>query len=132
MTTLTAPAGRARHDVRRPPAFAQLLRTELRLFIREPVALFWGVAFPVVLLVVLGIATSSKPQHSLGNVKFIVARSSPTVLSSTVKPSRQSAYPSFTQRIKPIGWGKPSTQVQTLGSVHSPGMGPSRATSKRV
>jgi ABC-2 type transport system permease protein len=72
-TATTAPSGRARGAVRRRPAFAELLRSELRLFIREPVALFWGVAFPVVLLVVLGIATSSKPQHSLGNVKFIVA-----------------------------------------------------------
>jgi ABC-2 type transport system permease protein len=69
----TAPSGHARRTVRRRPAFEQLLRTELRLFIREPMALFWGVAFPVVLLAVLGIATSSKPQHSLGGVKFIVA-----------------------------------------------------------
>jgi ABC-2 type transport system permease protein len=98
MTTLTAPAGRARHDVRRPPAFAQLLRTELRLFIREPVALFWGVAFPVVLLVVLGIATSSKPQHSLGNVKFIVAYTpvvmvfSLTILALNALPPALAAY----------------------------------------
>jgi ABC-2 type transport system permease protein len=41
--------------------------------VREPLALFWGVLFPVVLLIVLGIATSKKPQHRLGDVKFIVA-----------------------------------------------------------
>jgi ABC-2 type transport system permease protein len=57
----------------RPRAFARLLRTELRLFGREPLALFWGVLFPLVLLIVLGVATSKKPQHSLGDVKFIVA-----------------------------------------------------------
>jgi len=101
MTTLTAPAApsdRARRAVRRRPAFAQLLRTELRLFIREPVALFWGVAFPVVLLVVLGIATSSKPQHSLGNVKFIVAYTpvvmvfSLTILALNALPPALAAY----------------------------------------
>jgi ABC-2 type transport system permease protein len=76
MTTLTpvhesAPAP-ARTD-NRPRAFARLLKAELRLFAREPLALFWGVLFPLVLLIVLGIATSKQPQHSLGDVKFIVA-----------------------------------------------------------
>ncbi len=73
----TTAARSAPHGARRPApmprAFAQLLATELRLFRREPLALFWGVAFPLVLLIVIGIAASSKPQRSLGGVKFIVA-----------------------------------------------------------
>jgi ABC-2 type transport system permease protein len=100
MTTLIAPTPPARggRAVRRRPAFAQLLGTELRLFLREPVALFWGVGFPVVLLVVLGIATSSKPQHSLGNVKFIVAYTpvvmvfSLTILALNALPPALAAY----------------------------------------
>jgi ABC-2 type transport system permease protein len=101
MTTLTAstaPSGRARQAVRRRSALAQLLRTELRLFVREPIALFWGVAFPVVLLVVLGIATSSHPQHSLGDVKFIVAYTpvvmvfSLTILALNALPPALAAY----------------------------------------
>jgi ABC-2 type transport system permease protein len=77
MTTLTAPdrAQPAPTPIRagdRPRAFAQLLKTELRLFVREPLALFWGLVFPLALLIVLGVATSKKPQHSLGDVKFIV------------------------------------------------------------
>jgi ABC-2 type transport system permease protein len=78
MTTLTAPKRSTPASARaaagnRQRAFGRLLGTELRLFVREPLALFWGVLFPLVLLIVLGIATSQKPQHSLGDVKFIVA-----------------------------------------------------------
>jgi len=60
----------ARTAARRP--FARLLSTELRLFGREPAALFWGFAFPVVLLVVLGLATSGTPSKALGGQVFIV------------------------------------------------------------
>jgi hypothetical protein len=35
-----------------------LIRTEWRLLRREPLVLFWGVAFPVILLVVMGLASS--------------------------------------------------------------------------
>jgi ABC-2 type transport system permease protein len=66
LTHATAPARRTR-------PFVALLRTELKLFVREPMALFWGVLFPVVLLVVLGLASGDKPQKSLGGMKLIVA-----------------------------------------------------------
>jgi ABC-2 type transport system permease protein len=101
MTTIVAPtlpSGRAHRRGGRRPAFEQLLRTELRLFVREPVALLWGVAFPVVLLVVLGLVTSSKPQHSLGDVKFIVAYTpvvmvfSLTILALNALPPALAAY----------------------------------------
>lgn len=70
MTTVAVtPSGAARRS--RP--FQRLLRTELTLFLREPVALFWGLLFPVILLVVLGIATPKKPERALGGVRFMVA-----------------------------------------------------------
>ena len=40
---------------------------------REPMLLFWGLGVPGRPAVVLGIAGGDKPQHSLGNVKLIVA-----------------------------------------------------------
>jgi ABC-2 type transport system permease protein len=72
--------------------FQRLLFTELKLFAREPMLLFWGLVFPVGLLVVLGIAGPNKPQHSLGNVKLIVAYT-PVVMMFTVTILAVSALP---------------------------------------
>ena len=80
MTAIAATAAPARS---RPRGFRRLLSTELKLFAREPMLLFWGLLFPVGLLVVLGIAGGDKPQHSLGNVKLIVAYT-PVVMMFTV------------------------------------------------
>ncbi|MDQ6606770.1 MAG: ABC transporter permease [Actinomycetota bacterium] len=68
--TQTLLPGRARS---RPSAFRRLAITELKLFIREPLTLLWGVVFPLVLLIVLGSATSEKPQRSLAGMRFIDA-----------------------------------------------------------
>lgn len=49
-----------------------LLRTELRLFLREPVTLFWAIAFPVVLLVVIGsLRSSRRPDADYGGLRFV-------------------------------------------------------------
>lgn len=49
-----------------------LLRTELRLFLREPVTLFWGIAFPVILLAIIGAVPSSRtPEADFGGLRFI-------------------------------------------------------------
>jgi ABC-2 type transport system permease protein len=70
VTDTTAGALRARP--RRAYGFRTLLQTELKLFAREPMLLFWGLVFPVGLLVVLGVAGPKKPEHALGGVKFII------------------------------------------------------------
>jgi ABC-2 type transport system permease protein len=72
--------------------FRALLATELKLFVREPMVLFWGLAFPVILLVVLGVAGPKKPQHSLGNVKFLVVYT-PVVMMLTLTVLSLSALP---------------------------------------
>jgi ABC-2 type transport system permease protein len=51
---------------------AKLIRTEWRLLRREPIVLFWAVAFPVVLLVVMGLA-STGPDAQLGGVSLVDA-----------------------------------------------------------
>ena len=48
-------------------ALLALTRTELRLLAREPVALFWGFSFPIVLLVVFGLIPGFRePSVELG------------------------------------------------------------------
>jgi ABC-2 type transport system permease protein len=48
----------------------KLVGTEWRLLRREPIALFWAVAFPVILLIVMGLA-SSGPDKDLGGVSLV-------------------------------------------------------------
>src|ERR1700722_20084366 len=51
-------------------AFGRLLNTEANLMLREPALVFWGVAFPVVLTVVFGLA-GDKPDKSLGGLTLV-------------------------------------------------------------
>jgi ABC-2 type transport system permease protein len=69
MTIDTTPAYAAA-PARRRPALAKLTLTEARLLLREPVALFWGLAFPMALLAVMGLASSGK-QASLGGLPLV-------------------------------------------------------------
>lgn len=55
---------------RRRSAFASLVRTETRLLLREPIALLWGLAFPMALLAVMGLA-SGEPDASLGGLRLV-------------------------------------------------------------
>jgi ABC-2 type transport system permease protein len=82
----------------RPRGFRRLLATELKLYAREPMLLFWGLVFPVGLLVVLGLAGGDKPQRSLGNIKLIVAYTPVvmlfvvTILSLSALPAALASY----------------------------------------
>ena len=77
---------------RRPSPFACLLRTEIKLFLREPMLLFWGLVFPVVLLVVFGLAGGNKHQPSLGGQRLIVVYT-PVVMMFTLVILGLSALP---------------------------------------
>jgi ABC-2 type transport system permease protein len=50
--------------------FQRLLATEAKLMLREPALLFWGVAFPVVLTVVFGLA-GDKHDKALGGLSLV-------------------------------------------------------------
>ena len=50
---------------RRPSAIGQLTLWRIREFLREPEALFWVFAFPILLALALGIAFRSGGQHTV-------------------------------------------------------------------
>ncbi|MYT35351.1 ABC transporter permease [Streptomyces sp. SID8356] len=57
---------------RRRGPMAAVLAAETRLFLREPSSLFWILAFPAVLLVILGFVPAfNEPEEGLGNRRVI-------------------------------------------------------------
>jgi ABC-2 type transport system permease protein len=84
---------------RRP--FGQMLRTEGRLWLREPLALFWGIVFPLVLTIIFGLA-STKPQHSLGGLRVIDVYV-PTLMAFVLSIVAVSAFPSMLANYRNIG-----------------------------
>jgi len=74
-----------------------VLRTEARLFRREPAGLFWIVVFPTVLLVVLGsIPSFREADKSLGGIRLVDAYVPVTVLLSMIMSGLQSMPPVIT------------------------------------
>ena len=54
--------------------FTKLTLTELKLFLRERVGVFWGVIFPLILLIIFGsIPDNRRPSKSLGGMSVIDA-----------------------------------------------------------
>ncbi|SRR5581483_1835272 len=94
MSTLTL-------TTRRRAPFAQLLRTEARLWLREPAALFWGLVFPLVLTIVFGLA-SNKHEHSLGGLRIIDVYV-PTLMAFVLTIVAVSALPTMLANYRNIG-----------------------------
>jgi ABC-2 type transport system permease protein len=70
LTTVTLP--RPSRAARTRRAWRILTGIELKLLIRTPAALFWGIGFPVIGLIVLGaIPGTGKPVKSLGGVSVL-------------------------------------------------------------
>ena len=68
-----------------------VLRTELRLFRREPGALFWILLFPTLLLVILGsIPSFRKPDHDFGGLRTVDAYVPVSVLLGMIVGALQS------------------------------------------
>jgi ABC-2 type transport system permease protein len=78
-------------------AWAKLAITESRLLAREPVVLFWAVAFPLILVVILGVA-SDTPEEDLGGLRVVdvympvVIAMTLAVLAITALPATLAAY----------------------------------------
>ena len=90
MTAITAEPVDAHRD-RQRSALRNLTKTEARLLTREPVPLLWGVAFPIVLLSIIG-AFSHGPDKSLGGVT-LVATYVPVFIAFTISTSPSRACP---------------------------------------
>jgi ABC-2 type transport system permease protein len=54
----------------RRSALRRLTVTEGKLLLREPLAVFWGIAFPIVLMTVMGLLAST-PQADLGGLRLV-------------------------------------------------------------
>lgn len=67
--TLAPAAARGPSPGRRGPSL--LLRTQARLFLREPITLLWGIALPVVILVAIGAAAGDHHERDLGGLRVI-------------------------------------------------------------
>jgi ABC-2 type transport system permease protein len=81
MTAITAEPVSAHRD-RQRSALRNLVTTEARLLAREPVPLLWGVAFPIVLLSIMG-AFSHGPDKALGGLT-LVATYEPVLIAFTI------------------------------------------------
>lgn len=85
MTTATAPAAARRT----PRAWSAVLRAELRLFSREPTALFWIVVFPPVLLGILGLIPSFRADNEDLGLRIIDAYVPIVVLTALIMAALQ-------------------------------------------
>jgi len=90
--TALNPATADKPPQQRRGGFPSLLIIEFRLLLREPMALFWSLIFPLVLLIVIGSSTSNKPKTSLGGLRFIVVYT-PVLMTFTLTLLALSAMP---------------------------------------
>ncbi|MEU6992039.1 ABC transporter permease [Streptomyces sp. NPDC046465] len=96
MTTATAAPHTTAPDTG-TKASAAVLRAELRLFRREPGALFWIMAFPTLLLVILGsIPSFREADDSLDGLRLVDAYVPVTVLLSLIMAGLQAMPPLIT------------------------------------
>ena len=71
MTTAVGPITTSALSATRPRPTRALIRSELRLTLREPLTLVWALAFPVILLVILGSVSGSHGTKSLDGLRLV-------------------------------------------------------------
>jgi ABC-2 type transport system permease protein len=71
MTIAVRPIATSTPSPARPSATWALIRSELRLYLREPMTLGWGLVFPVALLVILGAVSGSHGSSSLDGLRLV-------------------------------------------------------------
>ncbi|MFE4549897.1 ABC transporter permease, partial [Streptomyces sp. NPDC056785] len=97
VTTATTAATATTATATRRTAAVAVLRAEARLFRREPGSLFWVMAFPTLLLVILGSIPSFRTaDDSLGGIRLVDAYVPVTVLIAMLMAGVQSMPPVIT------------------------------------
>ncbi|MEV8321349.1 ABC transporter permease [Streptomyces sp. NPDC059900] len=95
-SAVTAPHAPAKNTAK-SKASAAVFKAELRIFRREPGALFWIMAFPTVLLMILGsIPSFRETDASLGGMRLVDAYVPVTVLLSLIMAGLQAMPPLIT------------------------------------
>ncbi|MEV6756259.1 ABC transporter permease [Streptomyces sp. NPDC051214] len=96
-TAVTAPRAPANRGTDKNRASAAVLKAEFRIFRREPGSLFWIMAFPTVLLLILGsIPSFREATDSLGGLRTIDVYVPVTVLLSLIMAGLQAMPPLLT------------------------------------
>lgn len=94
---VTAPQAPTNRGPAKNKASAAVFKAEFRIFRREPGSLFWIMAFPTVLLGVLGsIPSFREPADSLGGLRMVDAYVPVTVLLSLIMAGLQAMPPLLT------------------------------------
>src|SRR5215831_18564705 len=97
---------------------AALTKTRLLEFVREPEALFWVFAFPIIMALVLGFAFRDRPPDPIP-VGIVAGPSTDEIARALARPGtiKSAAYPSVADGLEALRTGKIALLVEQSGAL---------------